>query len=240
MGDDRSRFRVSGIQVAAGAAAAATAAFAASALGVAGTIVGAALVSATFTVLAAVYDHSMRSARARLAETRLVEVARKGGAGAADLPSEVAESTTGDGGPGQAAEEDEPTLVLPALDLEGADGYHWRRIAVVSLLLFGLAMAAITAFELVTGRPISSLFTGDDKSGTTIGRVVDRPRRSAEPSPSVSSTSPSSTTTATETATPTPTPTVTVTLTPTPTPTPTVTPTSGTPTPAATSLSPGG
>jgi cytoskeletal protein RodZ len=164
-------------------------------------------------------------------------VARKSGPGVTDLPGEVAESTPPDEEPGRAAEEDEPTLVLPALDLEGADGYHWRRIAVVSLLLFALAMAAITAFELVTGRPISSLFTGDDQSGTTIGRVVDRPRRSAEPSPSTSTPTPSPTPTVTETATPTPT--VTVTVTPTPTPTVTVT-SSATPTPVATSPSPGG
>lgn len=199
MSDDRSGFRVSGIQVAAGAAAAATAAFAASALGVAGTIVGAALVSATITVLAAVYDHSLRRARTRLREIRVVEDP------GADRPTQVlAPASTAAGGAAETGEpddEDTPTAVLPALRLEGDDGYHWRRIAVVSLLLFGLAMAAITAFELITGKPVSALFGGDDSSRTTIGSVVDRPRQPPPPEPVTPSPSPSLTTTVTETAT---------------------------------------
>lgn len=226
MGDERERFRVSGIQVAAGSAAAATAAFAASSLGLAGTIVGAALVSATITVLAAVYDHSLRRASERLREARLLESARRGSEGGADPAGRRSE---------QVAEPDEEsTLVLPALDLEGSDGYHWRRIAVVSLLVFALAMAAVTAFELVTGKPVSSLFTGDDASGTTIGNVVDRPRRSEDPTPTPSSPDPAPTVTPTVTETvtrpATPTPTVTDTATATATSTPT-----GSPTPTASS-----
>jgi len=223
--DERTRFRVSGIQVAAGSAAAATAAFAASSLGLAGTIVGAALVSATFTVLAAVYDHSLRRAHERLREVRTLETGGR-------VAGARAEPTVGPA-KGETAEGDGPTLVLPALDLESVDGYHWRRIAVVSLLVFALAMAAVTAFELVTGRPISSLFTGDDASGTTIGNVVDGPRRQPDPSPTETSPAPdgSQTPTVTETVTPPPTPTVTVTDTATPTVTPTRT---GSPTPTAT------
>lgn len=222
--DDRPGLRLSATQVAAGAAAAATAAFAASALGLAGTILGAAVVSATITVLAAVYDHSLRQARTRIVVARLAE--RPRGMDAADT------STADDPEPA-AADDDTQTLVLPALDLEGSDGYHWRRIAVVSLLLFAVVMGAITAFELVTGRPISTLFTGDDETGTTISNVVRRPRpaTSDTPTPTVTptTTSPTPTTTVTETVTPTPTPTRTPTPTATPTPTPTATPT-GTPT----------
>lgn len=214
--DDRPGFRLSAIQVAAGAAAAATAAFAASALGVAGTILGAALVSATITVLAAVYDHSMRQARTRLLEARLAERARAGGVTSSARPPEDP----------LAHDDDTTTLVLPALDLEGSDGYHWRRIAVVSLLLFALVMGAITAFELVTGRPISTLFTGGDSTGTTISNVVRRPQRpeSYTPTPTTTpTTTPPSTPTVTRTVTPTPTVTFTHTATPTSSTSPTST-----------------
>lgn len=210
MSDDRGGFRVSAIQVAAGAAAAATAAFAASALGVAGTIVGAALVSATITVLAAVYDHSLRRARTRIREIRVVQQAKDYEQTQVMQPvtSDTASQTGADGetGPAASPEDDATTTaVLPALRLEGDDGYHWRRIAVVSLLLFGLAMAAITAFELITGKPVSALFGGDDSAQTTIGSVIDRPHRGASPSGSTSPTpTPSATATVTETATTTP------------------------------------
>jgi hypothetical protein len=193
-------------------------------------VVGAAVVSATITVSAAVYDHSIRSARLRLREARIAEMYRAraaSGAGPRQPGTPVpVESAAADAG-GQ------PEAPLDSLDLEGSDGYHWRRIAVVSLVVFALAMGGVTAFELATGRPVSSLFGGDDSQGTTIGRIVKRPGSS--PTPTVPDDSPKPTPTVTKTVTPTPTATVTETATPTPSATPTPTPTT---TPSGSSATP--
>ena len=219
----RDKVGISAVQVVAGAAAAATGAFAASALGVAGTVAGAAVVSVLVTVAAALYDHSLRQARYRLLLARQAKTAETGAVSPA--PTDPHE------------DDDLPIDPLEGLDLSDERGYHWRRIVLVAAAVFGVAMATITGFELVTGRPISSVFTGDDTPGTSIQRVV-RPHRNASPEPSSSTptatptpTSPSPTpvtTTPTSTGTPTPTATTTVTATvtasPTPTPTPTPTP----------------
>jgi hypothetical protein len=266
----RERLRISGISVVAGAAAAATASAATSVLGVAGTVVGAAVVSAVITVAAAVYDHSLRQAKLRLAE-RMEVTARlprlredgtvepdpgagpdqgsvgrstfispleataegvdvpRGGATAADVGS-MAESTAE-----LPVAYETPTtrgaLPLDPLDLEDERGYHWGRIAAVSLLVFALAMVVVTGFELVTGRPLSSLFTDSPARGTTVGHIV-RPQRDptpTTPSPTPTTPSPTPTTPSPTPTTPSPTPT-----TPSPTPTtqsPTATPTAATATP---------
>lgn len=291
----RSRLRISGISVVAGAAAAATASAATSVLGVAGTVLGAAVVSAVITVAAAVYDHSLRQAKVRLAQrmevtARLPRLLADGSVAPDDLteasPSPRGE-TTGDAAarraiqasftsPLEATAEgvdpttgelaavpavettaelsisadalERPELPLDALDLEDERGYHWGRIASVSVLVFVLAMAVVTGFELVTGRPLSSLFTDSPARGTTVGHIV-RPHRStptptpSTPSPSPSPTSPSPTSPTPTPTTPSPTPSPTHTSpTPSPTPTPTHSP-SGTASPsgqASGSASPSG
>jgi cell division septation protein DedD len=216
MSGQRNRVQISVVQVVAGAAAAATAAFGASISGVGGTVIGAALVSATFTVLFAVYEHSLRRARERLAiaarPTELIPVVPP--VAVAPAESAIPDDAGADHSPGDA----EVTLEMvianqDPLGLEGNDGYHWRRITLVALAVFGAAMAFVTMFELVTGRPLASLF-GHDVSGTTIVRVF-RP----QPAPTV-----------THTVAPTPTPTPSTTTTPSPTPTPSTT---STPTPSA-------
>jgi hypothetical protein len=102
----------------------------------------------------------------------------------------------------------------------------WRRpltLAGVAVGIFLLAMAGITAFEAVAGKPLDSIVGGKHNSGTTVGSLVGGQsthtvthRTSPTPTPTptpATSTSPS--------PTPTPTPA------PSPTPTPTPTPTSG-------------
>ena len=223
--EERQRFRISGISVVAGAAAAATAALATSALGVAGTVLGAAAVSAMMTVAAAIYDHSLRQAKVRLADrleaTARLPLARPDGTGdPRETPTADLAASTAAG-----AEPSATRLPLDALDLEDERGYHWRRIAAVSVLVFALAMGAITAFELVTGRPLSSLITGSDTGGTTVGTIVRRPHRSSTPTPAPTPTTPA--------PSPSPSPTGTS-----PTPTPTPTGTSPSPRPTSTSPSP--
>jgi len=217
------------IQVAAGSAAAATAAFVASALGVAGTVVGAALVSAAITILAAIYDHSMRQARDRIREARAVAAA-----GAASRPvQDPAAAALADDQPAEPSPDDhEHTLIMEPLHFEDESGYRWGHIAIGALLIFGLAMVGITAFELRTGKPISSIWTGDDTGGTTVGRlrgstpksptprpvVTETVTQTSQPTPTVTTTvSASATSSTTAKATPQPGATATVTVTVTPT-----------------------
>ena len=217
MTSGRDKVGISTVQVVAGAAAAATGAFAASALGVAGTVAGAAVVSVLVTVAAALYDHSLRQARHRLLLARQAKTAAIGA-----VPPPTADGTES---------EDLPVDPLEGLDLSDERGYHWGRITLVAVAVFAVAMVTITGFELITGRPISSLFTGDDTRGTSIQRVV-RPNRNASPEPSNSTPTPTTTspapTPSTTTPTPTPTPTTTATVTATVTATPTPTPTPST------------
>jgi cell division septation protein DedD len=263
MGGKGKRLQISAVQVVAGAGAAATAAFVSSVSGVAGTIIGAAFFSAAFTVLFALYEHSIRRARDRIADTTrptqlipmVAPVTVNVGDSAVPTDEELAAQADDAGASG--AEGSEPdseveTTVeldaasMDALGLEGHDGYHWRRIALVALAIFGAAMAFVTTFELVTGRPLASLF-GRDMTGTTIVRIF-KPQphptitQIITPTPSdTSSTSPVPTNTPTPTNTPSPTSTPTSTPTPTPThtPPPTPTPTStGTASPTPSSSAP--
>ena len=200
--DPRRRLELSLTQVVAGALAAVSAAWAASTLGVAGTVIGAAVVSVTITVLSAVYQHGARRTAERLRALRRAELAGDPAAGAS-----------------LAADDDEEldlerTMVLPALDLEDERGYRWGRIALLSLGVFLLAMAAVTVLELSTGRTLAcSAFGHDCEQRTTVtpglpARTLPRPTPSVtvQPSPTASATtSPSASSTASPSVSATPT-----------------------------------
>jgi len=143
------------IQLIAGAAAAATAALVASMLGVAGTVVGAALASAAITILAAIYDHSMRKAREKVLLGRNA-VTPPASAGVQESVTREAAGGTGSGDDDHYAV---TTLTTEPLRLTEDRGYRWGHIAVTALLIMGLAIAGITVLELATGRPISALWS---------------------------------------------------------------------------------
>lgn len=128
------------------ALAAVTAAVVTSFAGVAGTVVGAAVVSVVATVGTAAYTHSLNRAKERM---RTVQAAqgrvRAGGAGG---------STTTTPAPSR-------TFRLATWAVAGA-----------AVLVFLLSMGAVSAFELVAGQPLSSLLgRHHDRSGTSVGRV---------------------------------------------------------------------
>ena len=207
------RLEVSLTQVLAGAVAASCGAWMSSRLGVAGTVLGAALVSAMVTLLSAVYAHGAR---------RAVQAARQKARATYTLHQPA--------DPGS-------TLLMPPLDLEDEHGYRWGRILAVAAGLFLVTMATVTAWEVVSGHPLSCATC----TGTTLApsrhlapsvppstTVVPTPSTTSSPttSPSGSSPTPSGSTS------PTPTPTVTG---------PTVTPSatgSATPTPSGSSPPP--
>jgi len=146
VGGTRQRLDLSVAKVLGSALAAVTAAVVTSFAGVAGTVVGAAVVSVVATVGTAAYTHSLNRAKERM---RTVQAAqgrvRAGGAGG---------STTTTPAPSRT-----PRLAT------------WA-VAGAAVLVFLLSMGAVSAFELVAGQPLSSLLgRHHDRSGTSVGRV---------------------------------------------------------------------
>ncbi len=181
------------VKIGAGSLAAVSAAVAASTLGVAGTLAGAALASVVGSVGTELYANSLDRARNRLSRTRAGLVA--GGA-----PESMVEETSAD-------VRTEPAVrpVSPPPPERGRS--RWKRVALAAAAVFLLAMAALTAFELLAGRSVAALFGDESAGSTTIGSTVDdvpaatpEPERSAVPdeeTPSPSEESPSPTPSAT-------------------------------------------
>ena len=147
------------------APAAVTSALAASFLGVAGTIIGAAVGSVVATVGSAVYAHSLRTAGSRLRELR-----PQTGASASPHARVVQ-------GP-----EHQPRSRpdrAPAPRRWGGRNPFARLTAVV-VGVFVVAMGTISVAEAVMGHPVSSSST----SGTSLGRVVSTGSSTPAPRPS--------------------------------------------------------
>lgn len=123
---------VSWLQLIVSAAAAVTSAWILSSLGVAGTLIGAAVGSIVVTLSSAFYSRSLDHGRTLILQTER---------------GTVVEATEPEPDPGERR-------------------LHWRTITVTVLVVLGLALAAISAYELVSGRTLS----GED--GTTIGHTV--------------------------------------------------------------------
>ncbi|GAA0511060.1 hypothetical protein GCM10011581_01130 [Saccharopolyspora subtropica] len=194
-------------KVAGAALASVTAAFLGSRLGVAGTVVGAGLTSVVITVGGALYQRSFESAkekavlvaakaRKRQQRTEVIryvstedkQVTRRihlspgmhwpGGERVVDSPDT-------DRGP----DTDDTTRVLhpttPSVN-KRRQRVRWAMVAASCALVFALSMLVVTAFEGVTGRPLSG-----GGGGTTIGQVLHRdpppqhviPERTVVPEP---------------------------------------------------------
>lgn len=71
-------------------------------------------------------------------------------------------------------------------------------MALASVAVLAIALVSLTLFEGLTGRPVSSLGSGSDKGGTTIGRAAEgvtggsssRSDQPADPTPGPSETPP--------------------------------------------------
>ena len=232
-------------QIAGGALAAATAATIGSQLGVAGTIVGAAVASVVGGVAGTLYSAGLDRTHRKVTEaihrgyekvrtedsdTRTDLSAVRGDA--TSLP-EIGDTPTHSDLDDTIFRKDGPPAVLPGA--AGRDGHPaqgseeakpartvWKVAAITAGAMFVLALVVVTVIELGLGRSLNG------QGGTTVSQVV-RPAASASATPgTTSSPTPSPTATPTR-ATPTPTPAET-----TPAPSPTVTRTTAAPTPAAT------
>jgi hypothetical protein len=205
----RPRPELSAAQVAGGALAAVTSAVAGSSLGVHGTVAGAAVGSVVATVGGELYTHSLR----RTHETVRTVVARRGTPGtqsdaAATEPTAVISpehAALGDAATTETPQDaltempqDTQTAILPQAAPQSwrgeRSGPPLRRLAVVGAAaagVFALSMGILSVGEVIAGRPVASVVSGDQGSGTTIGRTFDGGGTTpVEPAPTESDQSP--------------------------------------------------
>lgn len=139
----RVQLDLSPAQVVGGSLAAATAAALSSGLGVAGTIAGAAVISMVTAVAGALYTQSLRRTRERARTAAALIAVRRRGTEAPDLP------------------------VRPPVRPPVRIALRPRTVIASVLVVFTLALAAITGFEMVTGHPLSG-----GSAGTTLGELT--------------------------------------------------------------------
>ena len=224
----------------AGALAALTAAVLASTFGVEGTITGAAFGSVVATVGGAWYAWSLERTHHRLRPKveNIASVARSKTdkdqpvtrTVTSIAPTSPAAAAAGQDGKADGAER------APGIGHTFNESGQLRRrprwlvLGLAAFSAFVIAMAAITVYEVITGKPVSAQVGGSDVGGTTINARPDRaPTPGPTESPTEQTDSPGPTPENTPDATPTtssPTRTETPTQTSTPTPTP---PAGGTP-----------
>lgn len=182
--DERPRLEINWVQSTGGALAAVSSAVLLSTFGVAGTLIGAAVGSLVITVGGALYSYSIRATRQRVATAQTVAAARIGQARSRvrEASQEAAQGTPS--GVDDAVED----LAEAEADLDRARdeledeleevdkrlewrrilaGLSWRRVAVGAAATFVAAMVAILAFELLTGRAVSSYTGGSDPDRRT-------------------------------------------------------------------------
>ncbi len=177
-------FGLSPYQLAGGALAAISSAVVSSYLGVAGTLTGAALGSVVSTAGAAIYTQSMKSAHSRISSG--IQAAGHGQSGT-PLPGTQSATATYQPATARLAATPETTRLeaSPAHRGPGGDvlvvdtrrGFLsglWlalrtvpRRVWLSAAAVFVFAIAVITAFEVLTGRPVSATVSGSQTSGGT-------------------------------------------------------------------------
>ncbi len=154
------KLEINWVQAASGALAAITSAVLLSTVGVAGTLIGAALGSLAVSVGSALYSYYLRASRARVAAAARIHAerlhARRGQHGA-PLPPPVAPELES---PPTAVGQPRPRWTGVLL------GLPWKRVALVAAALFVVAMALILSFEALTGRPVAAYTGGTSRHAT--------------------------------------------------------------------------
>jgi hypothetical protein len=235
-----------------GALAAVSSAVLLSRLGAVGTIAGAALGSIVVSVATSLYAHGLsrsqrRMVRAQELALRRVGIAqaevhrarRRQGAAASEAHLDRADE--------HLAEARDRLESQPPPEPRGARlgqllaQLPWKRVALVAALMFALALAAVTAFELIAGRPVSSYTGGTDSHhGTSFSNLEHSGGNPTTPAPTPSGpASPTSSPSESTSSSPSGTPSASPSSTPTPTLTPSPTPTEA-PSPSESGPAPGG
>jgi hypothetical protein len=189
MADQERPHRVDWLKVLAGALAAVSSALLLSTLGAAGTILGAALGSVIVSLTTSFYSSGLDASRRRMAEAQTIAMRRVGIAqaevrragrrtAAADAHLEHADEELA------VAKEELAEIEPPAPTLkERLAEMPWKQVGLFAAGFFVCAVIAITAFELIAGRPVSS-YTGGTKGGGTSFSRFDHGTHTATPSPS--------------------------------------------------------
>jgi hypothetical protein len=251
MAEQTNRFGIGAAQVAASALAAVSSAVAASTLGVAGTVIGAAIGSVVATTATSIYLHSLQRTRDRL-RVSLETTARRGrrpgvangiesvdtgtaGTGSVGTGS-VGTGTVGTGTVGTGTAETTETAQLAPVSRPvrpPADRrLRWQPVAATAAAVFLIAVAAISGYEIASGRSVAGQ-VGGGSGRTTIGEFFG-----GQPGGSTPGGTPSSEPTPSAPAQPTD-PTGTPTTAPTPGTTSPGVPPTGSPEPTPSSTSPG-
>lgn len=184
--------------------AALTGALAASYLGVAGTILGAAVVSFASTVATAVYRYflnrtndRLRSAAASMSPRPPPPAQHQALRDTGDPRQRVpvprrAAGTSGDAATGfallaglhEAAPPGQPGSPPAGRDGSASHaGRRWLELAGAVAVTFILTMALITGIELAAGKPLDAIIWHRQETGTSISHVVHRPTRSPGSTP---------------------------------------------------------
>ncbi|WP_293783066.1 hypothetical protein [uncultured Aeromicrobium sp.] len=191
---------LSALQLIAGALAAMTSAWLASWLGVAGTLIGAAVGSIVAGVASTLYSASLQRGIER-SKTLLVTEQGSVVEGAAEGEESTVEA--------QAPEDPAPRSNWKTLLAR----VNWKTVAIVSATTLLVAIAAIGAYEMISGRSF-----GNESNSRIVPSSVSRDGGAAPQAPDRSTPAPTSTTEPSEN-TPTPTPTATPSTTASPEPT---------------------
>ena len=169
-------------QVVGSALAAMSVAFFASWAGTAGPMIGAAVGSVIATVGAATYTWSLR--RTSEAAKRTAALVRQRalltgtharvdpGAERPDPDAPVPDPNAPAPASGESDSADPADDAEPGGRLAALRELPWLKVTLASLAVLVAALGGITAIELVTGKPISSLLGKDGGSGTTVGHVT--------------------------------------------------------------------
>lgn len=155
------RFSLSATQVIASALAATTATIAASFLGVAGTVIGAAVASVLTVTGNAVYSHSIRRTGEKVRD-------------AVPLAARWTPRTP---------------VPQPAPPARRARQRHstWQVMAAACVGVFAGVLVVVTGVELVAGRPLTDVLRGKSGSGTTVFGDAPQPTKSV-PAPTTTVT----------------------------------------------------
>ena len=170
-------------KVIAGTLAAVTAAVLASVLGVAGTLVGAAVASLVGTVGQELYAQSLRRGYSRLRDPRQSRVSASAATPGTVAPHHAAGGTASTAVlRSSAAHAQHPTAAhpVPAYPAVATGRPRWRTVMLATLAAFALAMILVSAVELLSGRALAAMFGDDSAGASTISSVVDGPRDTAE------------------------------------------------------------
>jgi len=153
----------------AGTLAAVSAAVVGSFLGVAGTLIGAAVASIVGSVGTELYQRWINRGSQKIKSTFVTAPAAVG------TPPVAAEEESEPSGP----HTPERTI-------------HWGRVAAIAGALFVLAMGLLTAFELITHKPVADAFGNKSSGNTTVSSLWDGDSEKKSNQPAVTpSTSPS-------------------------------------------------